>query len=429
MALTTQQEETISSEQQTALHAAQVWQFEAENYQAAFVQGDITYQQLVSWSEFVYDPDVAYDQNYLLLLQDQLNGTEPFQVLAFDPPHTITDTGIPCFCRGTLILTPGGEVPVEQLKIGDRVLTLSGEARPVTWIGSGRSLITAANEGSRPVIVRRDAIADGVPSRDLYVTGGHSLYLDGVLIPVEFLVNDHSVVRDKAARVVEFYHVELPSHDVLIADGAPAESYKEDGNRDQFHNTDRPVVAAGKTAWFAPVQTHGPVVDAVWRRLLARSGFACPTLTADPGLHLIADGERVDVQIDDRAAGDGVYRFRLARAPAADLRIVSRGASPAEIGRNPDRRRLGVAIRSLVLRGATRYGSERTTTLPYDWPWLRQGFHAAEAWGARWTDGDALVPNRVFNGFAGALEIVVTTGGEMQYPLADAGDTGLRRAA
>jgi hypothetical protein len=221
----------------------------------------------------------------------------------------------------------------------------------------------------------------------------------------------------------------LPSHDVLIADGAPAESYKEDDNRDQFHNTDRPAVAAKKSAWFAPVQTDGPVVDAVWRRLLARSGFTCPTLTADPDLHLIADGERVDAEVDVQAAGDGVYRFRLERAPAGDLRIGSRGASPAEIGRNPDRRRLGVAIRSLVLRGASLHGAERTTTLPYDWPWLRQGFHQAEAWGARWTDGDALVPNRVFRGYAGALEIVVTTGGEMQYPLADAGNIGLRDAA
>jgi antigen 43 len=425
MALTTQQEETISSEQQTALNAAQVWRFEAENYQAAFVQGDITYQQLVSWSEYVYDPDVAYDQNYLLLLQDQVNGTVPFQVLAFDPPNTITDTGIPCFCRGTLILTPGGEVPVEQLKIGDRVLTLSGEARPVTWIGSGRSLITAANEGSRPVIVRRDAIADGVPSRDLYVTGGHSLYLDGVLIPVEFLVNDHSVVRDEAARVVEFYHIELPTHDVLIADGAPAESYKEDGNRDQFHNTDRPVSATGETEWFAPVHTTGPVVDAVWRRLLGRSGFACPTLTTDPDVHLIADGER----IDGEEAGGGVYRFQLERAPLDDLRIVSRSACPADIARNPDTRRLGVAICSIVLRGATLSGAHSMTTLPHDWPWLRQGFHEAEEWGARWTDGDARIPDRVFRRFDGAFEVVLNLGGAMQYPVAEPDALSLRRAA
>ena len=426
MALTTQQIETIDSEEQTDLNAAHGWQLVAEDYTLAFEQGDIPENEYLYFFEHEYNPDVAYGQVYLADLVEQANGTKPYQPLAFDPPYTLDP---PCFCRGTLILTPSGEVPVEQLKIGDLVTTLSGAARPVTWIGSGRSLITPANEQSRPVIVRRGALGDGVPSRDLYVTGGHSLYVDGVLIPAEFLVNGRSVVWDAAARVVEFYHVELPSHDVLIADGAPAESYKEDDNRDQFHNADRPAVAAKESAWFAPVQTKGPVVDAVWRRLLARSGFTCPTLTADPDLHLIADGERVDAEVDVQAAGDGVYRFRLERAPAGDLRIGSRGASPAEIGRNPDRRRLGVAIRSLVLRGASLHGAERTTTLPYDWPWLRQGFHQAEAWGARWTDGDALVPNRVFRGYAGALEIVVTTGGEMQYPLADAGNIGLRDAA
>jgi hypothetical protein len=332
--------------------------------------------------------------------------------------------GVGCFCRGTMILTPAGEVPVEQLKVGDAVTTLSGAARPATWIGSGRTLATAANERSRPVIVRRDAIAEGVPSRDLYVTGCHSLYLDGVLIPAEFLVNGHSVVWDEATRVVEYYHIELQTHDVLVADGAPAESYKEEGNRDLFLNNDGRVVSAEETEWFAPVHTCGPVAETVWRRLLQRSGFECPPLigfeppplTSDPDLHLVADGERVDAEVVE----NGAYRFCLEKGPV-ELRIVSRSARPIDIGRSNDLRRLGVAILSIELRGAS-----GTMTLSPDSSELSQGFHGAEVWGGRWTDGDALLLSPAFDG---PFELVLTVGGEMEYPLAEAGDTGLRDAA
>jgi len=52
-----------------------------------------------------------------------------------------------------------------------------------------------------------------------------------VLIPVEFLVNHSSILWDGLAREVTIYHVELDAHDVLLANGAPAESYCDDGNR------------------------------------------------------------------------------------------------------------------------------------------------------------------------------------------------------
>ncbi|MBV9859054.1 MAG: Hint domain-containing protein [Alphaproteobacteria bacterium] len=333
----------------------------------------------------------------------------------------VADSGfMPCFCRGTMILTPSGEVPVEALKVGDIVTTLSGAQRPIAWIGSGRSLVTAANPGARPVMLRRDAIADGVPCRDLHVTNGHSLYFDGLLIPAESLVNGRSIMWDEAARVVEFYHLELPSHDILIADGAPAESYKEDGNRDLFHNTDRPVVAATERQWFAPVCTDGAEVDRVWRRLVERSGWARPPLTRDPDLHLVADGSRIDaVAVEDRT-----YRFRLDKSPC-ELRIGSRNAVPHAIGRNSDFRRLGVAIRAIAV-----HVDGATFTMSYESPLLRDGFHDREAGpGFRWTDGDARLPSRALLAFDGAFELVLHVGGEMEYPIADRGIDQARDAA
>ncbi len=193
-----------------------------------------------------------------------------------DAAGTGTHVAPVCFCRGTLILTDRGEMPVESLAVGDRVKTLSGTFKPIVWIGFGRELLTVANKLARPVIVRQGALADGVPKRDLYLTHGHALYLNsaigGVLIPVENLVNHRTILWDERAQVVECYHVELEDHDVLLAEGAPAESYYDAGNRASFQNTRPGSAAGGNKPMFAPVLDSGAIVEDIWARLFARAG-------------------------------------------------------------------------------------------------------------------------------------------------------------
>jgi hypothetical protein len=192
------------------------------------------------------------DPSALKLVNDGFNGTE---VTAL------------CFCRGTRIATPSGYQVVERLAVGDEVLTASGATRPVVWIGVGRVLATRGRRSAAtPVIVRRHAFAPNVPKRDLRVTKGHAFYFDGVLIPVEFLVNHRSIEWDDRAREVELYHVELDSHDVLLANGAPAESYRDDGNRWLFQNANSGWALSPK-APCAPVLTGVP-----WS---TRSGSNC----------------------------------------------------------------------------------------------------------------------------------------------------------
>ena len=312
-----------------------------------------------------------------------------------------------CFCAGTLIRTPGGDVPVESLSAGDRVLTWRGEVRPIVWIGTGRVMVARGRRSAAtPVIVRKGALAENVPYRDLRVTKGHSLYLDDVLIPVEFLVNHRTILWDDWAQEVTIYHVELATHDVLLANGAPAESYRDDGNRWLFQNPN--------AGWSlpplppcAPVLTGGSRVDAIWQRLLQRSGPRNPPpLIDDPDLHLLVDGQRTD-PIERR---DDSVVFRLRSRPRC-VRIRSRTAVPQELGLARDARLLGVAVRRIVL------------ALPQ---WMREidagadalvdGFHAFEVGnGMRWTDGDAAVPADFFAGMNGPGMLMLHLGGATRY--------------
>jgi len=135
-----------------------------------------------------------------------------------------------CFLKGTLITTPDGPRKIEDLSVGDLVATIDGSARPIQFISVysyKKSDPTRAWVADvRPVRVRKSAISDNVPNRDLYVTRGHSLYLDGVLIPVHNLINGSTIVVDPAEHLSEldYFHLKLESHDVVLAEGAPCET-------------------------------------------------------------------------------------------------------------------------------------------------------------------------------------------------------------
>jgi autotransporter passenger strand-loop-strand repeat protein len=190
----------------------------------------------------------------------------------------ITAEGTPCYCRGTLILTDRGEAAVEDLRIGDRLVTRSGIARPLRWIGrrsySGR--FAAGNRDVLPVLIRRDALADGVPRRDLMVSPLHAMYLDGVLIPAASLVNGRSIVQIESVDKVEYFHLELDTHDVILAEGAASETFVDDGSRGMFHNAAEyrllyPDAVNAPVRFCAPRVEDGEALEVARRRLAARA--------------------------------------------------------------------------------------------------------------------------------------------------------------
>ncbi|WP_245442831.1 Hint domain-containing protein [Methylobacterium terrae] len=192
-----------------------------------------------------------------------------------------------------MILTPQGERPVEALRPGDAVVTASGETVRIAWVGHRHVDLRRHPhpERAQPVLIAADAFGPGLPHRDLVVSPGHAIFVDGVLIPAGVLVNGTSVAQLDRAEVV-YHHVELPVHDVLVADGLPAESYLDCGNRGTFENHDGPVtlhpdfvaVALNLELACAPFLLHGPVVDRVRARLAAGAAKAGATVKPERSL-------------------------------------------------------------------------------------------------------------------------------------------------
>ena len=198
-------------------------------------------------------------------VMDTLNGIASLQFA----DTTIQTSSIACFVRGTRIAVPGGETAVEALASGDLVLTAAGLARPVRWIGTrsyaGRFL--AANPRLHPVRIRAGALGVGLPRRDLLVSPSHAMLLDGVLVPAACLVDGASIVLERGLRDVDYFHVELDTHDVILAEGAATESFVDCDSRGIFQNAATFTGPAGPAGSCAPRLEAGHAVEAIRRRL------------------------------------------------------------------------------------------------------------------------------------------------------------------
>jgi hypothetical protein len=232
------------------------------------------------------------DQTYVYEISDQLDATTPSPdesftaILTASPDENIRGIsfapteGSPCYCPGTLILTERGEVPVETLAIGDKLMTKAAILRPIKWIGrrsyGGRFVMGRTD--ILPICIKAGALDDNVPRRDLWVSPHHALYLEGVLIEAKDLVNEVSIVQAERVDRVEYFHVELESHDVIMAEGALAESFIDDDSRGMFHNAHEyaalyPDTVSGRAQYCAPRLSDGYGVETARRRIAKRAGL------------------------------------------------------------------------------------------------------------------------------------------------------------
>ena len=157
----------------------------------------------------------------------------------------ITDQPIPCYSKGTLILTNQGYMKVEDIKKGDIVVregSISNDGMlnknidiketPITWISKFRPKIL--NSNSRPICITKNAFDEKYPFVDLYVSPDHQLLINGKMVPSSHLINGETIYQDNECNSVEYYHLECDRHSAIYANGVLAETYLEWGNRDVF---------------------------------------------------------------------------------------------------------------------------------------------------------------------------------------------------
>jgi Hint domain len=202
--------------------------------------------------------------------------------------------GAHCFLKGTQILTVQGERSIEDLRIGDLISTVSGEPKPIKWIGRMRVVRGSAawNSEVAPIRIARGAFNGDLPHSDLYVSDRHRLLISGLLIPAGDLANGSSITRLKSTDVdvLEYLHIELASHEVILANGAPAETLEGNASRADFDNFDEYVALYGAT--LTHQTPYAPIVHRAGCRRALQShlrGMLAPIYDRRQPLEIIAD--------------------------------------------------------------------------------------------------------------------------------------------
>ena len=172
------------------------------------------------------------DGNFYLFSNDVLPDNQNFNIQ--------TDPIPVCFLPGTLIACPDGERAVETLAIGDLVLTADGRAVPVKWLGwQTMSTFFGIPEGRQPICISARALGGSLPVRDLRLTSTHALLIDGVLVHAGALVNGTTITRIPPSELGErfvVYHIETENHEIVLAEGTPAETFIDNVSRERFDN-------------------------------------------------------------------------------------------------------------------------------------------------------------------------------------------------
>lgn len=309
-----------------------------------------------------------------------------------------------CFLSGSMIRTTNGEVAVEDVRIGDEVIAFDWRnntdiVRPVVWVGKAHVNVRhglADDEAGWPVRILKDAIADGVPYKDMLITAEHCLFFDGKFVPVRMLVNGISIFYDKSITSYDYYHVETDRHSVITADGMLTESYLDTGNRRAFHQEGAVIrLRNARHNWEddagAPLCVDRAFVEPLFHKLAARN--SCSTSKAisaalihDPDLHLITES---GITLRPLRQDGQHYSFMLP-TNTKYVRIISRANRPTDVigPFMDDRRLMGVAVGDIRLLSAKQQ-YQITSHLQAEKP---DGWHNTEWTDCAWTNGNALLP-------------------------------------
>lgn len=142
-----------------------------------------------------------------------------------------------CFCADTMIATPDGDRPVQDLRPGDLVVTENG-AKPLRWIGQRQLSAQELSQDPklRPVLLQRGALGAGLPRRPMRVSRQHRFVsrsktaqrmfgTSDVLVAAARLLALPGIRIDEQTEQVTYYHLMFDTHEIIFAEGAPTESF------------------------------------------------------------------------------------------------------------------------------------------------------------------------------------------------------------
>jgi hypothetical protein len=254
---------------------------------SGFEAGDTIVLQGISTSSdsFVTGTGLVLNENGTSLALDFIGSfqTANFGVtdISGATPSTsiVYDTAVHCFAEGTRILTPDGEMPIEALQVGDRVITVRDDGAPtarIIWIGQ-RTLDPMRHPDPAavwPVRIMAGAFGKGIPEQDVRLSPHHAIYIDGELYEAVALVNGVTIIQETQTRRISYHHIELEQHDIILAEGLPVETYLDTGDRLTFETLENPIIL--HPDWRAPISAEpcvplhrdGPKVAAAKAMLL-----------------------------------------------------------------------------------------------------------------------------------------------------------------
>ncbi|MEX0970846.1 MAG: Hint domain-containing protein [Paracoccaceae bacterium] len=256
----------------------------------------INYVGDVNWANG--NPPIDPDESTKVMIIEITSGPEAGQfytIIVGDPPppggtfgngnHRASPTEdlIVCFVRGTKIATPDGEKLIEDIVVGDGVLTADSGTQVVRWIGSAK---LRPAQGMRPIRIKAGALGENRPYEDLLVSPAHRMLISGwraellfdepeCLVAAKDLVNDDTIVVAHDLREVEYFHMLFDKHEIVTSNGAPSESFHP--NADALDKLDEaardevlalfPELKAGSDNSFAAAR---PTISALEATLLGR---------------------------------------------------------------------------------------------------------------------------------------------------------------
>jgi hypothetical protein len=183
---------------------------------------------------------------------DDLNNITKQNITINDVPYGGTLRPVPltniynllvtaCFLKGTLILTEHGYVAIEDIKVGDELVSngsildnktpkqTGDELKKVIW--KGKQTIKNIDRETNPIVIKKHTLGKNTPFQDLSVSPNHGLVVDDAFRPARDFINNDTILEDNETKELEYYHLELEGHCIISANGVLTESYLDFGNR------------------------------------------------------------------------------------------------------------------------------------------------------------------------------------------------------